>query len=237
MKHILWITILLTSVSTSFAQTRIDGPDEVSAGRLCVLKLTDLTPSDKAEWVIIAKSDAVLDPARGADWEVFENGTVCVFATPNPGKYLVIVAYSSSSAQIGLIAHPLTVTGSVPVPPNPPPPVPPNPPQPESTWADLAHERAQALVASPRAGEAAKLAEGLRKAASEVTAETDFRKAREHVRECTREAIGSNYIRWLEWSKAIGDAIAEKADTIKTLEDYKKVLMELATGLERVTDG
>lgn len=238
-----WLFALMFA-GAARGQVTIDGPDTVDAGRLCVLRLSGLTGSESAEWLIISRSGTLTDPVRGVDWEVFEAGRVCVFATPNPGRYLVLVATSPTSGNVVLIAHDVTVGNPPPPPPTPPNPGPepgpgpgPTPPGPVLKWEQLALEKAMALVASPRAAEAKKVADALRTAASQVTDVNDFRKARELVREKTREALGTGYVRWLDWSKAVGDEIAKSADEIKGLDDYKEILIQLAAGLEKVTDG
>ena len=242
---IVWLFVLMFA-GAACGQVTIDGPDVVDAGRLCVLRLSGLTGSESAEWLIISRAGTLTDPVRGVDWEVFEAGRVCVFATPNPGRYLVLVASSPTSGNVVLIAHEVTVGNPPPPPPTPPNPEPgpqpgpgpgPTPPGPVLRWEQLAREKAMSLVASPRAAEAKKVADALRTAASQVTDVSDFRKARELVREKTREALGTGYVRWLDWSRAVGDEIAKSADEIKDLEDYKEILIQLAAGLEKVTDG
>jgi len=211
----------------------IEGPEKANAGTLVVMRLN--TPDDvtEATW---ACAGNVTDDA----WLAVEDGKVCVFACPVPAKYEFFVAVLIDG-KVHLLRHVVLLEGSAPGPnpnpnpgPNPGPDPEPGPNPPLSKWTTLAKDMAMKLVQSPRQAEAVIVADAIEKA---VSGEYDnLREAREAMRHETRIALGQSYVRWLGWSEEIGAALAKEQSTIKTTEDYAKIMKEVAAGLRTVTD-
>ncbi|MGB9619721.1 MAG: hypothetical protein ACPL7K_04870 [Armatimonadota bacterium] len=216
---------------------KIDGPDQVPSGKLTLFHLNG-QESLVADWTILSRVSELADPVRDVDWIIYDNGRSVAFATPVPGRYLVICAVydpGDNAKKVNILVHSLTVGEPLPPPPPPPPPTPPNP-TPNKDWSDAARDLATQLVPKPRAEEAKTLAAAMKEVAATFPQLNDLRKARERLREATRTALGEKYTRWLQWSEAIANILEANSAKITTVAEFQNIVNSIAAGLEQVRD-
>ncbi|HOK59001.1 MAG TPA: hypothetical protein P5244_11665 [Syntrophales bacterium] len=228
-------TLHILAASICLAQTaplaQIDGPKQVEAGRLAILRITG-PESIATDWLIVAR-DRSKDVVRDQDWIVFDAGKTVVFATPNTGTYLVIaaVADKGNSGNITILTHELMI-GQAPE-PNPDPTPPDNP---TKSWEKVSYDLAMKYVPSPRQQEAKAVAAAIREAVAQLSTVPDLRKARELVRDYTLKALKGNTARWNKWSDEIAYSLAQNAGTILDVPVYSGIMNAIANGLDKVTD-
>lgn len=215
------LLLVVTAGWCSPADLRIAAPDTALTGDLVLLRIDSDKPPSKVVWAVCGPSEDT--------WVAVENGTACIFANRRPGKYSFFAAVLVDS-ELTMLRHDLVLSNDDNPQPNPNPE-----PQPDLTkWAEVARAKAIELVPEPRKVEALKLADAIEKATQ--TSVDSLRKARETMRQTNREALGVAYVRWLEWSDAIGDELEKKASEIVDVSAYNQIMKQIAEGLRNVPD-
>ena len=177
---------------------------------------------------------------------VMEDGKVCVLVFDCPGTYTVLLATSSVDGVV-LSKHEIRVRGHVPIPPVPPvppapepdPPAPEPQPQPNQEWSRWAKATVESTISTDaRVEQANAIAGQLRSLAAKIAAGgiKNPAEARVELRAANARALGRDAIEWSEFSNRFSDAcvkLEEKGD-LKSLSQYRKIYIGVASGLEQV---
>jgi hypothetical protein len=174
-----------------------------------------------------------------------EDGKICVLVFDYPGTYTVLLATSSVDGVV-LSKHEIVVRGHAPVPPVPPGPPAPEPdplpepqPQPDQEWGKWAKATAEATVSSDtRVEQANAIAGQLKSLAAKIAAGgiENPAEARVELRAANARALGRDAIEWSEFSNRFSDICIdlEKKGDLKSLSQYRKIYVGVASGLEQV---
>lgn len=233
------IELALAVCLWAMADSEMNGPTEIPAGRLAIFSVS-VPAEGQATWKVFCPESSGLAQEDVA--VVVENHQRLIFASPFPGKYIIVVAVAGNN-RLDLWDHVLVVTAPSPPPepgpgPEPNPGPGPGPSPPDLQWSDWAKRTADATVRRPfRDEEGTRIASAFRKVAERVVKGeiTDERSAREMLRREVRAALGSleAITRW----KAFSDALDEKLDSVSSegikLTDYVRLWTAIADGLEK----
>ena len=210
----------------------ITAPETVEAGRL--VRLRAVCDGGRVfAWTVAGASPE--------DWEPV--GAMCLFATPKPGRYVIVLAVAGGSGEspsLVQVQHVLTVTGNGPTPkPDDPTPQPDEPKFPPGKF-NLAQVSWDAMkTANADRATAAKIGDNYAAMASKAaglgwTAE----KLIEETRLANRKILKTEaeQTRWREILGPIGEQLAALIDSgafgEADIEAHRAAWQEIATGLQ-----
>jgi hypothetical protein len=117
----LLLILLLTFTANSFGAPQATGPDEVKAGELVKISVSEIADLNDP------KFQCVPDNVNWFAVKSFDGQAMILFATTKPGTYTFSMAGNKDNKTFAILKQ-VKVIGSDPGPPTPPGPVPPNPP-------------------------------------------------------------------------------------------------------------
>jgi hypothetical protein len=236
MKRMEWFSwfalgvVMLVRTVQAMETPTIDGPEIVATGRLAVYRLPEDLVTSPPQWLVIGPSDEC--------FQVCDGGRTLCFASPVAGRYVLVAAAVRDNAVL-LLRKDIQVGDQGPEPGPPPGPRPPEPRPP--SWAEWAAAKAKESVTAEGLGDAKSVAAALRavvKAIDEKKIVTP-RFAREQVRAMVRANLRTVEAmrRWEAFSLALDAALDAEAAAgrLAKLDDYRRIWLEIAEGLERLS--